>query len=254
MSTKPTWIIGASSGIGAALAQELAQRGHPIALSARNAETLQHNYQQLPPPANTPLAHQVIPLDVRQPDSIQRAQDRIQKNWSHISRVIYLAADYQPMTLANLELDAVRRILDINLLGAYHTIASVLPVLLQQPPGAQIALCASVAGYRGLPNSQPYASSKAGLISLAETLDIEHGQHLDVKLINPGFVSTRLTAQNNFPMPGCISPKQAACAIANGLDTRRFEIHFPKRFTYRMKLLQILPHGLYTRIARRFTD
>ncbi|MEL6711542.1 MAG: SDR family NAD(P)-dependent oxidoreductase [Pseudomonadota bacterium] len=253
MQDKPqlTWIIGASSGIGAALARELAQRGHPVTLSARNADALEHLHQQLPAPAAGQPGHQVQSLDVSQADSLHKAQDQILQSWPTIHRTIYLAADYQPMPLAELDLSAVHRILSINLLGAYHTLASLLPYLLQQPPGAQIAFCASVAGYRGLPNSQPYAATKAGLINLAESLDAEHGEHLDIKLINPGFVDTRLTAQNTFNMPGCISPAQAACHIADGLNRRCFEIHFPGRLTYPMKLLRLLPHWLYTRIARR---
>ena len=251
MPTVTHWIIGASSGIGAALAQELAQRGQAVALSARNAEALQQVAQQLPPPIDQALAHQVLPLDVCRPDTIQQAQKQLLQHWPYIGRVLYLAGDYQPMPLAMLDLDATRRILEINLLGAYHTLATVLPQLLQQAPGAQIALCASVAGYRGLPHSQPYAASKAGLINLAETLEAEHGDHLDIKLINPGFVDTRLTAKNSFAMPSCISPAQAACAIADGLERRRFEIHFPKPFTFGMQLLRLIPHRLFRRIARR---
>ena len=220
----------------------------PVALSARNADALQHLRQQLPAPAAGQPEHQVQPLDVSQPATLQKAQDQILQGWPDIRRIIYLAADYQPMQLATLDLNAVHRIFNINLLGAYHTLASLLPYLLQQPPGAQIALCASVAGYRGLPNSQPYAATKAGLINLAESLHAEHGKHLDIRLINPGFVNTRLTAKNTFIMPCCITPAQAARYIANGLNRRCFEIHFPKRFTYTIKLLRALPHWLYARI------
>jgi short-subunit dehydrogenase len=249
--SQPTWIIGASSGIGAALAQELAQRGHSVALSARNTAALQQLCQQLPTPAGQQPDHLVQPLDVTHPVAFTKIQDQILQVWPNIRRVIYLAGDYQPMSLTALELDAVQRMLHINLLGAYHTLASVLPYLLQQPAGGQIALCASVAGYRGLPNSQPYAATKAGLINLAESLDAEHGDYLDIKLINPGFVKTPLTARNTFPMPCCITPEQAAGAIADGLNRGGFEIHFPRRFTYSMKLLRALPHWLYSRIAQQ---
>ena len=129
-------------------------------------------------------------------------------------------------------------------------IETVLPLLLAQG-GGQITLCASVAGYRGLPKSQPYGATKAGLINIAESLAAEVPKQIDVRVINPGFVESRLTDKNDFKMPMRISPEKAAKAIADGLNKPGFEIHFPKAFTRIMKLLSYLPNSLYFALMRR---
>jgi short-subunit dehydrogenase len=112
----------------------------------------------------------------------------------------------------------------------------------------------SVAGFRGLPKSLAYGPTKAALINLAETLylDLRH-EGVGVSVVNPGFVETPLTAQNNFPMPGLITPDQAAQAILQGWAAGRFEIDFPKRFTFWMRLLRLLPSRPYFAAVARFT-
>ena len=120
-----------------------------------------------------------------------------------------------------------------------------LPILRSQGYG-QLVLCGSVAGYRGLPNGQPYSATKAALINLAESLRAEE-RVLDIKVINPGFVRTALTDKNTFKMPMRIEPEEAARIIAEKLQTNCFEIHFPKRFTFFAKLIALLPAWLYFR-------
>ena len=239
-----TWIIGASAGIGRALAGELAGRGHSIALSARNEKALEQLHDELPRDG-----HLVAALDVGDNKSVRRARDNILRRWPRIDRVVYMAGIYQPMRMGEMDLDETRKILEVNLLGAFHVTESVLPELLKQP-GSQLAFCASVAGYRGLPKSQPYGASKAGLINMVESLKAEHGGMIDIKLINPGFVESRLTDKNDFYMPARISAETAAGAIAAGLESNSFEVHFPKRFTIIMKCLHALPYWIYYKIMR----
>ena len=74
-----------------------------------------------------------------------------------------------------------------------------------------------------------------------------------MSVINPGFVATPLTAQNDFAMPALISPEQAALAMLQGWRQGDFDIHFPKRFSRVMKLLQCLPYPVYFPLVRRFT-
>lgn len=230
------WIIGASSGIGAALARELAARGATLALSARRQEALDR--------LNTLLggSHGVFAVDVRDAAQVQQSAQSIHTRYGRIDRVIYLAAAYTPMTLTALDLNQVRQIVEVNVTGAFQAVHAVLPLLQKQPMRGQIALCGSVAGYTGLPGGQPYSATKAAIINLAESLHAECGDWMDIKLISPGFVSTPLTAKNDFAMPMIITPEQAARAIADGLRTRRFEIHFPRRFTLFLKCLRILPY------------
>ena len=127
----------------------------------------------------------------------------------------------------------------------------ILPYYLKQSFKGQIAICASVAGYRGLPQSQPYGSTKAALINLTESLAVDLGDKIDIKLICPGFVKTRLTDKNTFSMPMRITPDQAAKKIAQGLHKKRFEITTPWLFTRLMKLLKVMPFSLYRLIGAR---
>ena len=242
------WIIGASSGIGEALARELAKRGASLILTARDKVALDNLVDSL---ENT--NHKVIELDVCNAELVSEKVDIICDLFGRIDRVIFLAAAYSPMKLEKLDLALTQKILNVNLLGAFHVVNGVLPVLKQQFYG-QIALCGSVAGYFGLPGGQPYSSTKAGIINLAESLHAELSNSIDVKLINPGFVRTKLTDQNKFKMPMIIEADKAAIEIANGLLTKKFEIHFPKKFTYFLKLLRLIPYWLMSKIMRRLRN
>ena len=237
------WIIGASSGIGRALAFELASRGATLALSGRSESKLHTLNNELGG------KHHVFSLDVRDVDGFQETAQSIQKIFSRLDRVIFMAAVYEPERLEQMDIKAAHQMVDINLKGALNAIYAVLPVFQSQING-QLVLCGSVAGYRGLPNGQPYCATKAAIISLAETLYIENPE-LDIKVINPGFVRTPLTDKNDFKMPMMIEPQQAAIAIAKGLKSRKSEIHFPKKFTYIMKFIKLLPAFLYLRLVRR---
>ena len=147
----------------------------------------------------------------------------------------------------------MRETLETNLLGTMSATAAVLPTLLAQGEGA-IALVGSVAGYGGLPKATVYGPSKAALINFAEVLHLDLSPRgIGVFLIDPGFVATPLTAQNDFAMPALQTPAQAAAAIVDGFARGDFEIHFPKRFTRVLKFLQLLPRRFYFALIRRAT-
>ncbi len=237
-SQKRVWIIGASSGIGKAVAIALANQGAELILSARREQSLLELNQMLGG------QHQVEVLDVTDSKDVCFTA----KSLEQIDSVLFFAASYHPASLADIDIEHAKQAVNINLNGALNVIAAVLPLMRQQGFG-QIALCASVAGYVGLPNGQPYSATKAAIINLAESLRVEQPD-LDIKVINPGFVSTPMTAKNRFKMPMIISSEQAADAIMKGLQTNRFEIHFPKRFTYFLKLLKSVPYWLYFRLVK----
>jgi short-subunit dehydrogenase len=243
LATKYTWIIGASTGIGEALALELAARGEIICLSARSASALDGLKGRL-----SGEGHICRAFDVLDADAVLSAAHALYGLWGRIDRIIVMAAVYQPMKLGELDLYETQRIIQINLMGMFNAVEAALEIMKEQGQG-QIALCASVAGYRGLPNAQPYAATKAGVISLAESLRAEWGRTLDIKVINPGFVATRLTEKNDFPMPFVVTPQKAAKVIARGLNSKGFEIHFPKRFSYMLKFLRHAPYWLYFRLV-----
>ena len=231
------WIIGASSGIGKELALTLAKQGATLFLSSRNEASLLALQQQL---SGT---HFLYPMDVAELSQIQNAAHAIIHQHKTIDRVIFLAALYQPQTIAAMDPDFCRTLIATNVLGGIYTSITMLPLFHKQQYG-QIALCASCAGYVGLPGGQPYSASKAALINFAESLAAESPDYIDVKLINPGFVRTPLTDKNSFPMPFRIEADKAAEIILHHLDKRRFEITFPKRFTYILKFLSILPYWI----------
>lgn len=243
------WIIGASTGIGRQLATQLASRGANIILSARSKEslqdvlkTMQHN------------DHEIIALDVGNSKAIHDAREQIIKKYGRIDRTIFMAGIYDPTSCSSMTVEQINSTIDINLKGPLYLTEAILPLYNQQKQG-QLVLCASVAGYFGLPNGQPYSSSKAGIINLAETLKTEYqGSNIDIKLINPGFVKTRLTDKNKFDMPFLMEPEEAANCIVKGLKSNCFEINFPKKLTYIMKMIGVLPYLLYFKLISLLPD
>ena len=239
---KRVWLIGASSGIGAALARELARRGARLAISARNARKLQRGALSGALP---------VPCDVTDTDSLAAARSTVLAALGGIDLVVYLAGDYVPMRAGNFDLAVAEQVVAVNFNGAMRLAATVLGDL---QPGGGIAFVASVAGYRGLPRALCYGPGKAALIHFAEVLHLDlAAQGIGVWVINPGFVATQLTAQNDFVMPALLTPEQAASAAVDGFRKANFEIHFPKRFTLLMKLFAHLPYRWYFPLIRRFT-
>lgn len=253
---KRVWLLGASTGIGAALATDLLARGARVAVSARSAGKLATLTENAP-------AALVLPCDASDAESVANAWQELLRQWGGVDVAIYLAGDYVPMRAWDLDMGpgmaSTRHMLDTNLVGALAFAACVVPHLLAREKGdgagpAEIAFVASVAGYRGLPKSLIYGPTKAALINFAEALALDlQPRGIGVRIINPGFVATLLTAKNDFSMPALMTPQEAAAAIIAGYRSGAFEIHFPKRFTCLMKLLALLPARLYFALVRRMT-
>ncbi len=240
------WIIGASSGIGAALARELLAKGAHVALSARSRGKL----ESLAAGGGTAM---VLPFDVTEPDAFTLTQEKIIAAWGGIDLAAFVAGTYVPVRAWELTAAQARATVETNLLSVMNAVGALVPRFLEQKGGA-IAIVGSVAGYRGLPKSLLYGATKSALINFAETLYLDlEPKGISVFLVSPGFVETPLTAQNDFKMPALISPEEAAREMIDGFARGRFEIHFPKRFTRAMKFLEHLPYALYFRVVRRFT-
>lgn len=239
------WVIGASSGIGRAVAVELANQGATLLLSARRKDKLDALNKELDG------QHLVVPVDVADSKSVVGACTEIQKQEITLNRVIFLPALYDPSAVSAIDLEAAFKAVNVNFNGALRVVHGVLLIFEKQQSG-QLALCASVAGYIGLPNGQPYSATKAALINFAESLYAEKPNYLDVKVINPGFVKTPLTDKNTFDMPFIQTPQQAAQAIVKGLNKKAFDIHFPKKLSYILKSLAALPYWLLLKLTPRF--
>ncbi|RDE24866.1 SDR family NAD(P)-dependent oxidoreductase [Motiliproteus coralliicola] len=263
------WITGASQGIGAALALEYAARGWRVAASARNRARLQQVQRRA-----LPLAGSVepFPLDVREHDQHQLVLEQIEERFGPIRLAILNAGSHRPQSALEFDSHLVRELMELNLMGVANGLEVLIQRMLSRSPAktasdangathhgsdgyrGTIAVVASLAGYRGLPNAAAYGASKAALINLCEALRLELADtSVRLQLINPGFVKTPLTDRNEFRMPFLIEAEQAAREIADGLETERFEIRLPGLFGWVMALLRQLPYGLYFPLVRRLT-
>ncbi len=236
------WITGASSGIGAELANQYAQAGHTVFVSARNATTLKAMAASSQSVSGDIIA---LPLDVTDNDSVLSAFEQMEQHTNALDLVILNAGYYEPVEFDELTLEHFEKTYDVNLMGVVRCLLPSLKYFSENQAG-HIAIVSSVSGYRGLPKAAAYGSSKAALINMAESLKPEcNANSIKLSLINPGFVKSKLTDQNEFEMPAIMETADAAKRIVDGLASNAFELSFPKRFTYWLKLLRILPYRLY---------
>jgi short-subunit dehydrogenase len=242
---KTIWLVGASEGIGRALATELAKdKNNSLILSARNKERLEELAQDL---EKTPL---LIEMDVGNKGSIAKAWNEIKKASISIDTIIYCAGYYKPMSAESMEIDEIEKMIEVNLVGAFRVLNLVIPEFIQRKNG-HIVLIGSVAAYIGLPNGIGYGSSKAGIIHLAENLKCDLADYnIKVQVVNPGFVKTRLTDLNTFQMPSIITSEEAAIYISNAMKTNAFESRFPFVFPNFLKLISKLPYWLYFKLSK----
>lgn len=232
------WIIGASSGIGYALASKLLQQGARVAMSARHTEQLELLASAWPQNSS------VLMLDVCNEQAWSTTYQTLKEKWNGIDHLVFCAADYEAVRAWTLDIKRIRQMVNTNLEGPMIAVATVLPDMLSANNGS-ISIIASVAGYMGLPKSLVYGPTKAALINFCESLYLDvHDKGIGVSVINPGFVDTPLTQKNDFTMPALISPDMAAHKIIQGLEDGSFEIHFPKRFTLWLRLIRTLPYFL----------
>jgi short-subunit dehydrogenase len=240
------WVIGASSGIGAAFASALLARGARVALSARSRTALEAIVAD-----HATDSARILGLDVSDVSQLQSASQTLIEVWGGYDLLVYCAGNYVPQRAWDFKLEVVRDMFAINVDGAYASLSVALPQMLKQGHGG-VGIVGSVAGYSGLPKSLGYGPTKAALLNLCESLYLDLApKGIGVYAINPGFVRTRLTDQNNFAMPALMEVEDAAVAIIRGFERGDFDIHFPKRFSWFMKMLRLLPYRIFFAIASR---
>ena len=239
------WLVGASTGIGLACAQALRAAGAQVVVSARKPQAVLDWAAQ-------DSCVQWRALDVCDPAQVQATAHALLAE-GPLDMLVYAAGYYQAQRATAMDLAQLLQHDRVNYQGALHVLDAVLPGMLAQGSG-HISLLSSVAGWRGLPNGLAYGPTKAALTHLAETLYLDlQDAGIGVSVVNPGFVDTPLTAQNEFTMPALISPEEAAREMLKGWAQGQFDIHFPKRFTCWLKLLRVLPYRWYFPLVRRFT-
>ncbi len=236
--SKRYWLVGASEGLGRALALKLSQAGAEVILSARSTERLDALAAELPGPA------QVVAMDIADRDSVAAAWGQL----GQIDGMVFLAGVYWPQSAKAWNGPEVEAMFDINLTGAARVLAHVVPDFVARDAG-HIVLTGSLSGFRGLPGAIGYAASKAGLYSLAESLDGDlKDTSVDVQLVNPGFIRTRLTDKNDFTMPFIMDPEPAAQIFFDHMQRGGFARHFPTLFSLVFRLSAFMPHALYRRL------
>lgn len=241
---KTAWVTGASSGIGRELALKLADRGVKVAVSARSADKLDELSR-----INSNITP--IPLDVTSREAVNDAVANLVDKFGHLDLVVLNAGVWQPIAATKFDAGAASNSMAVNYLGVANVLEPLIPRMVARGQG-QLALVASVAGYRGLPKAAVYAPTKAAVISLAEVLRVELAPHgVEVSLVNPGFVETPMTAVNEFPMPFILKPDDAAERIIRGLAKGKFEVAFPWQLVTIMKLLRVMPNALFLKLAGR---
>jgi NAD(P)-dependent dehydrogenase (short-subunit alcohol dehydrogenase family) len=248
---KVVWITGASAGIGAATARELARRGATVVATARRADALEELAAQNPGVV-------ALPGDITDADGMAALAARIVTQHGAIDIALLNAGTYTPVLPEDFRPELFRPQIEVNLMGTVNCIAAVLPHMRRRGSG-RIAVVASVTGFAALPMASAYGATKAFLISMADSLRADlagEGSGVAVTVIAPGFVTTDLTGQNDFEMPFVIEAPEAATFIADGLEAGRAEIAFPRRMNLAMKAVgRWLPGPLRRRyvagIARR---
>lgn len=242
---RTAWITGASSGLGRALAIELASQGVLVAASARSSDKLAVLAADYP-------TIRAYPLDVTDSEALSKTAQEIETDLGSLDLAIFNAGTYEPVGLAELNPDGIRRVMAVNFHGAVDGVLAVSPGMRKQKSG-QIAVVASLAGYRGLPASAAYGATKAALINFSESIYPElRKSGIQISVVNPGFVETPMTAKNDFPMPFIMTADDASRRTIAGLMTGKFEIAYPRRFVAILKFMRVLPYTLYFAITQKW--
>nr|WP_237072548.1 SDR family NAD(P)-dependent oxidoreductase [Pseudaestuariivita rosea] len=233
-------MIGASEGLGRALAHALSRVGTEVIVSARDEERLQDLVAELPGKAS------YVPLDVSDLEAVQKAADEV----GQIDGMVFLAGVYWPMKATEWDAEKIESMVDVNFTGTVRAVGAVLPKMIEHNHG-HIVLTGSLSGFRGLPGAIGYGASKAGIMYLAESMKIDLKKtDIEVQLVNPGFIKTRLTDKNDFKMPFIMEPDEAAKLFFEHMNSDRFKRNFPTVFSWFFRLSQFLPDWIYFRLFK----
>jgi len=229
------WLIGASEGLGAALAMVLSRAGVEVVLTARSEDRLTALAAALPGRA------QVVTADVTSAESLKAAAAEA----GEVDGVVWLAGAYWPFGAKDWNAEQAEIMADVNFTGAVRATGVVLPPMIARDRG-HFVIVGSLVAYGGLPGAAPYVASKAGVMALAESLRADlHATGVKIQLVNPGYVRTRLTDKNDFRMPAIMEPEQAAREIFEHMNGDGFSKAFPFWFSLIFRLGRLLPGWAY---------
>jgi len=235
---KRYWIVGASEGLGREVAKRISAAGAEVIVSARNEDRLTSLVAELGGRAS------YVTLDVTDINAVKAAAAQI----GHIDGVVYLAGVYWPMKASEWDNERADMMGQINYLGASRVVGAVIGQMVDRGRG-HIVLTGSLSGFRGLPGAIGYSASKAGIMALAESMQADlRKTDIQVQLINPGFIKTRLTEKNDFAMPFIMEPQKAAQIFFEHMNSDDFKRSFPVPFAWLFRLSQFMPDWMYYRL------
>lgn len=245
---KCVWLTGASSGIGEALAYELARRGAKVAITARRGDLLDAIVARVREIGGEAYS---FPGDVLNLGEMKDLVDSIESKVGPIDVAIPNAGTHLFTKPEQFDSAEYLSIMQLNFGGVLHCLEAVIPRMLQRGRGA-LAPVASLAGYRGLPRAAAYGASKSALIHFLESIRFHlKPKGLTISIVNPGFVKTPLTDKNDFYMPFLISSEKAAKIICDGIERGKRTIAFPLPFSWIVGLGKFLPAPVYEKIVNQ---
>ncbi len=237
-SGKRYWLVGASDGLGAALARKLSRAGAEVILSARSENKLRALADDLPGRS------QVQTIDIADNQSVKDAAAAV----GDIDGLVLLAGVYWPFGADAWNADQATAMADINFTGFVRVLGQVVPQFVKKDAG-HIVITSSLTGFRGLPGSIGYTASKAATMSLAECMYADlRKTGIKVQVANPGFIKTQLTDKNDFKMPFLMQPDDAATEMFELMNSDGFKKSFPTLFSLLFRASQFLPDWAYYRI------
>lgn len=235
---KRYWIVGASEGLGRALAKKIAAAGAHVIVSARSEDRLTSLVEEIGDNAS------FVTVDVSELQAVEKAAAQV----GHVDGVIYLAGVYWPMKATEWDNEKADLMGQINFLGGSRVVGAVIGPMIARDAG-HIVLTGSLSGFRGLPGAIGYSASKAGLMALAESMQADlRKTGVRVQVVNPGFIKTRLTEKNDFQMPFIMEPEEAAEVFFDHLELGGFKRSFPIVFSWVFRLSQFMPDWMYYRL------
>ncbi|MCO5093311.1 SDR family oxidoreductase [Bosea sp. (in: a-proteobacteria)] len=244
------WITGASSGIGAAVARELAGRGWTVAVTARRLEALERLARAAEDLPGRIVAHAG---DVTDAEAMQRVAEAIESIHGPIA-LAFLNAGIAAGEGRAIDARTVEAVVAVNLVGVAKSFFPVERRMALRGRG-QIAVNASLVGYRGLPGAAAYGAAKAGAIYFCEAMRFDcEAAGIRLQLVNPGFIETPMTQGRRFPMPFLLTVEEGARRIVDGFERGGFEITVPRRLAWILKVARLLPYPAYFALMARFAE
>ncbi|MEO8648013.1 MAG: SDR family NAD(P)-dependent oxidoreductase [Acidobacteriota bacterium] len=246
---KRVFITGASSGIGEGIALTLAKQGACLGLVARRADLLESLAQKCREAGGIA---EPIAVDVTDAPTIRAAADQFREKFGQIDILIANAGiggnNRETRAMAP---DAVKKVIEINLLGAAYSVSAVLPEMLERGRGHLVAV-SSLAGFRGLPKSAAYSASKAGMTAYFESVRLDVQEHgVDVTIIQPGFIRTPLTSGRENKMPFIMDLADAVPHFIRAIEKKKKFAAFPWQLATLVRAGKFFPAWVYDRVAGR---